>query len=109
MKDYARFLGLFTRPTRTLVMEHTAYGILLSTEYLRFLTTEYSAILSNVRLVLEMEPTSKLSEFVQSNLDMRREADAKNDSVMASTAKGRSNSSYGMCLYRLTPFFQRAK
>lgn len=100
MRDYARFLGRFNKPTKTLLMEHSACEILLTTEYLRFLTAEYSAVISNVQLVLEMEKTTKLSEFVQSNVDMRREADERHDTVMASTAKGRSNSAYGMALFR---------
>jgi hypothetical protein len=93
MRSYCRFIDSWSKPTRSLVSDFAAHGILLTTQYINLLVQEYGASVTNIRLVLEMKRTSKLKEFVDSNVRLRRLGDARGDPLMTSLGKLLSNAS----------------
>jgi hypothetical protein len=90
-----RFIGAFDKPTRTLVSDFEAYGILLTTDYIAYLMLEYDALVSTVRMVVELAQSQKLAEFVDKNVTLRRLGDARKDPILSSFSKILNNSAYG--------------
>lgn len=92
MGSYARFLGSWEKPSRSLVSEFEAYGAMLTTDYVRYLMEEMEAVVSNVRQLVELSRTQKLGEFVASNVALRRRGDAQKDPILVLFAKLLNNS-----------------
>ena len=78
-----------------MVADYAAYGILLTSDYWKFLIDTYHARVTNVRLFVELTKTDKLSEFVREKVEQRIAADECGDALAANLCKAQMNSSYG--------------
>ena len=99
-RDYAKFNGYLPRRSSFLSSSFSVSQQLFTTDHILFLVKEFSASISNISEIVELQKSHSLTPYVESQVALRRQADRDGNGAIAAYAKLSLNSCYGMSLLR---------